>query len=125
MPDALIALHHVSVLVADLDRSLRFYRDILGLEVDPSRPLMGYEGAWLKVNGHQQVHLLKLPNPDPVTQRPAHVGRDRHAAFTVRDLSALQAELDSAGVPFTRSASGRAALFCRDPDGNGIELVQA
>ncbi len=114
--------HHASVLVSDLSRSLVFYRDLLGLPLDPARPDLGYPGAWLNIE-NLQIHLLVLPNPDPVTDRPTHAGRDRHLAFAVADLDALQARLAEAGVPYTRSASGRRALFCRDPDGNGLEFI--
>lgn len=115
-------IHHVSLVVSDTGRSLCFYRDLLGLEVLPSRPELGYPGAWLAVGG-QQIHLLELPNPDPVRGRPEHGGRDRHAAFLVDDLEDLAARLEGAGVALTRSRSGRAAFFCRDPDGNALEFV--
>jgi len=117
------AIHHVSVIVADTERALAFYRDLLGLPVDPARPDLGYPGAWLRV-AHQQIHLLELPNPDSVTGRPRHVGRDRHLALTVADVGALAQALEAAGIAFTRSRSGRRALFCRDPDGNGLEFVE-
>lgn len=117
-------LHHVSVIVADTGRALGFYRDVLGLAVDDSRPDLGYPGAWLIV-GENQIHLLELPNPDPVTGRPDHGGRDRHTALSVDDFATVQEKLAAAGIPFTLSRSGREALFCRDPDGNGIELVGA
>ena len=113
---------HVSLLVADTETALRFYRDLLGLEVDPLRPDLGYRGAWLKV-ADQQIHLLELPNPDPVAGRPEHGGRDRHVALHVRGLTELRSRLSSARIPFTMSQSGRAALFCRDPDGNAREFV--
>jgi glyoxylase I family protein len=71
-----LAIQHVSVIVADTGRALAFYRDVLGLPVDPQRPDLGYPGAWLTL-GAQQIHLLELPNPDPVMGRPAHGGRDR------------------------------------------------
>jgi glyoxylase I family protein len=117
------AIHHVSVIVADTDRALAFYRDVLGLEVDPERPDLGYPGAWLKV-GDRQIHLLELPNPDPVEGRPAHGGRDRHLAMTVGDLDRLARRLDAAAIRYTRSRSGRRALFCRDPDANALELIE-
>jgi glyoxylase I family protein len=118
------AVHHVSLLVSDVGRSLAFYQGLLGLELDPCRPDLGYPGAWLKL-GEQQLHLLQLPSPDPSEGRPAHGGQDRHLALLVSDLDALQAALSQAGVAFTRSRSGRRALFCRDPDQNALELVQA
>lgn len=117
-------LHHVSLIVADTVRSLGFYRDLLGLEVDGSRPDPGYPGAWLWIGG-RQLHLLQLPNPDPVQGRPDHGGRDRHVAFAVADLAPLVDRLESAGVPCTLSRSGRRALFCRDPDGNALEFVES
>ncbi|MET0027219.1 MAG: VOC family protein [Candidatus Thiodiazotropha sp.] len=118
----MIRLHHVSLIVADTRRALDFYQGILGLEVDPQRPDLGFPGAWLSL-GDQQIHLLELPNPDPQSGRPEHGGRDRHTAFLVDDLGAIQARLEELGIPFTLSRSGRQALFCRDPDQNTIELI--
>ena len=116
-------LHHVSVVVSDTGRALVFYRDILGLEPDASRPELGFPGAWLHLGG-RQLHLLELPNPDPVQGRPAHGGRDRHTAVAVSGLDALKARLDAAGIAYTMSRSGRRAMFCRDPDGNAWELIE-
>lgn len=115
-------IHHASLIVSDTARSLAFYRDLLGLMVDEHRPDLGYPGAWLVV-GEGQIHLLELPNPDPVNGRPAHGGRDRHVAFTVEDIWTLADRLEAAGVPVSRSKSGREAFFCRDPDGNALEFV--
>lgn len=120
----IMRIHHASVIVADTERSLRFYRELLGLHVDDARPDPGYPGAWLWV-GDQQIHLLELPNPDPTDGRPAHGGRDRHLALLIDDLDALARQLDAAGIAYTRSRSGRRALFCRDPDGNALELIEA
>ena len=114
---------HASVLVADTQAALTFYRDILGLDVNPNRPDLGYSGAWLNV-GAQQLHLLELPNPDPIEGRPAHGGRDRHIALGCANLTALRARLEHHRVAYTQSRSGRAALFCRDPDGNALEFIE-
>jgi glyoxylase I family protein len=117
-------LHHVSLIVADTARALGFYRDILGLQLEPARPDLAFPGAWLRL-GDQQLHLLELPNPDPVDARPDHGGRDRHVAVNVRNLDGFVQRLENAGVPYTMSRSGRRALFCRDPDGNAWELIAA
>jgi glyoxylase I family protein len=121
---AITDLHHASLLVADTRRALGFYRDLLGLAVDGGRPDLGYPGAWLQVGG-RQIHLLELPNPDPVEGRPAHGGRDRHVALLVSDIDWLARRLDAKAVAYTLSRSGRRALFCRDPDGNALEFVEA
>ena len=81
-------------------------------------------GAWLTV-GSQQIHLLELPNPDPVKGRPEHGGRDRHTAFYVSDIDILIKSLEQNSITFTRSRSGRSAIFCRDPDGNALEFIEA
>lgn len=119
-----LGIVHASLIVADTERALRFYRDVLGMRVCSDRPDLGYPGVWLTVGG-QEIHLLELPNPDPVSSRPAHGGRDRHVAITVRKLAPLRAALEAAGVSYTLSRSGRTALFCRDPDGNALEFIEA
>lgn len=117
-------LHHVSLVVSDTRRALDFYCGVLGLEPEPARPALDFPGAWLRL-GQRQLHLLEVPNPDPAEGRPAHGGRDRHTAVSVQDLDAFADRLARAGVAFTRSRSGRQALFCRDPDGNAWELIQS
>ena len=124
MGDLVLGLDHVSLLVQDTRKSLDFYRSVLGLEVDPHRPELGYPGAWLRA-GVQAIHLIQLPNPDPTTGRPAHGGHDRHIALRVSDLNALRFRLDVSGVAHSVSRSGRKAVFCRDPDGNALEFVEA
>lgn len=121
---SVLALHHVSLVVADTARSLTFYGGVLGLAVDQHRPDLGYPGAWLNI-GTQQIHLLELPNPDPVEGRPAHGGRDRHTAMLVSDLQDIMQRLADANMAYTLSKSGRRALFCRDVDGNALELIEA
>jgi len=117
-------LHHVSLIVANTVRALEFYQGVLGLEVDQSRPDLAFPGVWLAL-GDRQLHLLELPNPDPVAERPQHGGRDRHTAVSVSDLDGFIRRLEQAGIPYTLSKSGRRALFCRDPDGNAWELVES
>ena len=117
------AIDHCSLIVADTAKALEFYMDILGLELDDSRPDLGYPGAWLQLaNG--QIHLLEVANPDPVENRPEHGGRDRHLALQVSDLTEIIQRLENVGITYSKSKSGRAALFCRDFDGNAIELVE-
>ena len=92
-------LNHVSLLVADTQRALGFYHNILNLPVI-ARPDLGFPGAWLDIGNGQQIHLLEIPG-EVAGKLPEH------------------------GIGYTLSRSGRRALFCRDPDGNAIELVEA
>ncbi len=120
-------VHHVAVIVESLAESLAFYRDFLGLPVNPDRPAdkLPYDGAWLMI-GPEMVHLMELPNPDPrdPERRPAHGGKDRHFCVGVKNLQPLVDALEGRGVPYTASRSGRPAIFFRDPDANTLEVVE-
>jgi catechol 2,3-dioxygenase-like lactoylglutathione lyase family enzyme len=119
----ILGIHHATFLSSDLARSRDFYEDVLGLRPSPDRPQMGFDGVWYDVAASQQIHLMALPNPEAGLQRPQHGGRDRHVALGVEDIDRLRAKLEQAGIAYTMSKSGRAALFCRDPDGNALEFI--
>lgn len=123
MSSLVTGFHHASLIVADTARALNFYQGVLGLTLDNTRPDLGYPGAWLNV-GDQQIHLLELPNPDPLYDRPSHGGHDRHLACSVKDLDLLIEALDRMDIDYNLSRSGRRALFCRDPDQNALEFIQ-
>ncbi|MGR9101211.1 MAG: VOC family protein, partial [Gammaproteobacteria bacterium] len=122
MPKVHFTLHHASLIVSDTARSLAFYNGILGMELT-DRPELPFPGAWLQL-GASQIHLLELDNPDPTTGRPEHGGRDRHVALSVPKLGLVRELLDRSGIAYTLSKSGRQALFCRDPDGNALEILE-
>ncbi|TKW25319.1 hypothetical protein SEVIR_3G111200v4 [Setaria viridis] len=125
-PDyGVVSLHHVGILCENLERSMAFYKDLLGLKVNPARPTdkLPYRGAWLWV-GSEMIHLMELPNPDPLTGRPEHGGRDRHTCLAIKDVTKLKEIFDKAGISYTLSKSGRPAIFARDPDGNALEFTQ-
>ncbi|KQK07168.1 uncharacterized protein LOC100834312 [Brachypodium distachyon] len=120
-----VSIHHVGILCENLERSIAFYQDLLGLKVNPARPTdkLPYRGAWLWV-GSEMIHLMELPNPDPLTGRPEHGGRDRHTCIAIKDVLKLKEIFDKAGISYTLSKSGRPAIFARDPDGNALEFTQ-
>jgi glyoxylase I family protein len=118
----IFSLNHASLVVADLEKSMVFYLGILGLQ-QVERPDLGFPGAWFQL-GDQQIHLLELENSDPITGRPEHGGRDRHVALNALALEPVQDALNKADIVYTMSKSGRRALFCRDPDGNAIEIIE-
>jgi glyoxylase I family protein len=84
---------------------------------------MDFPGAWLRA-GTQQIHLIEMPGRVRAATPAAHGGRDWHVALSVSNLEELEAALTECGVGYTKSRSGRRALFCRDPDGNAIELIE-
>jgi len=118
---AIKQLLHAGLIVSDLEKSRAFYEGVIGLTPNPARPDFGFPGVWYDI-GRNQVHLMVVPNPYTDVIHPEHGGRDNHVAFSVEDVEAVRAELDKAGVAYSMSKSGRAALFCRDPDGNALEF---
>ncbi|WP_407276064.1 VOC family protein [Halothiobacillus sp. DCM-1] len=117
----ILGIDHVSLMVADTAAAAAFYTAVFGATPLP-RPDLGFPGAWLAL-GPVVLHLLELPNPDPIRNRPTHGGRDRHIALRVASTAPMAAALEALGVSFTRSQSGRDALFFRDGDGNAWELT--
>jgi lactoylglutathione lyase len=139
--------HHTGFQVADLERSVAFYRDILGFEIafawnpqaDYIRELVGYPGA--------DIHaaILRLPGSDvflelleyrnvertPVDTRTANPGT-AHIAFFVDDLDTLYSDLTTRGVrsvsapvtPTIGPNEGGRAVYLIDPDGIRVELIQ-
>ena len=113
---------HVSLIVADIEAAIPFYRDILGLP-QAERPELGFPGVFFALGNQQQIHLMQVPNPYAGHKQPQHGGRDRHIALFVEDFVSIRKRLDALSIHYTMSKSGRLALFCRDTDGNTIELL--
>ena len=114
--------HHAAVLVSDLEKAEHFYSNILGLS--KVERTFKYPGAWYQV-GDFQIHLIVDSSIQPKLQNPDKWGRNPHVALSVADLDAAKTHLLSQDYSLQMSASGRAALFTQDPDGNIIELSQA
>lgn len=116
-----IQIHHASLVVKDLLQSMTFYSGVLGLQPNSLRPDMGYPGVWLDI-GMQQIHLMQVASQELPLQD--HLGHERHLAIQVLNLDTVEQRLSAAGIEYRKSRSGRAALFCRDPDHNTLEFVE-
>ncbi len=128
-------LDHGSLLVSDVERSLRFYTGALGLEQVPRPPTFDTPGAWLAVGEQQQLHLVGETEPGRTRElHPAYdpaeiaIGYGNHLAFAVDDLDAALERarghgVEPAGEVFARG-DGVRRTFVTDPDGHVIELMQ-
>ena len=116
-------LLHVSMIISDLEKSAYFYENILGLERD-HRPDLGFSGLFYKLGNKQQLHLMCVQNPYQNCEKPEHGGRDFHIALGVNSIQDTCEKMDQTNISYTLSRSGRAALFCHDPDGNAVELCE-
>ena len=112
-------LNHVAIHVNDVDKSRRFYREILRLEPMP-RPAFTFPGAWFRLGPLQELHIIG-ERSEPVFSH----NRGNHFALRVDDLDAWERHLDSARaehLPRKRRPDGAWQIFLRDPDGHVIEL---
>ncbi len=120
-------LLHTRMRVNDLERSVKFYQDALGLEA--SRRFLSPRGA--------QLVFLKTPNSDEeieLCQMPAGAESVRvqpdlmHLAFEVENLEAFAAELAKKGFALsdgpTKTGSGSVIAFIDAPEGYEVELIQ-
>ncbi len=127
-----IRIQHVGLVVADLDRSRRFYAAALGLEEVPRPPNFTFAGAWFRFGG-TEIHLLaEADTTGGAGQGDAGAGAARgltsHVAFEVDDLEAACARLAQHGVdleggPMPRG-DGYEQVFFLDPDGYVLELFE-
>lgn len=118
-------LHHTRYRVADLDKTVAFYKDVLGLtEVRRHKSPRGSELVFLKApEGEELVEICCYPASGPVV-----IGPDlTHLAFEVDDLNAFATHAAAKGFPLsdgpTESGSGWFA-FIDAPEGYEIELIQ-
>lgn len=141
-----LAIRHTGLVVRDLEKSLIFYRDILGLEsvkravekgafIENVVGIQGVELEWVKLRSpdgmliellqyHSHPEIAGEPHPLPSN----HLGCS-HLAFTVKHLSSLYADLTSRGfhcnsVPQDSPDGCVTVLYCHDPDGIIVELVE-
>ena len=122
----MLAPIHDAYPISNLEASLRFYTEVMGLRVLP-RPEMPFAGAWLAdETGRVEIHLFVSDALKPgAGTRPSNLAR--HAAYAVDDLEAWRAFLKQGAHPILeRTVDGRTPqVFVTDPDGHTIELQQA
>ena len=128
----LTELNHYFVRANDLERTKRFYCEVLGMQEMP-RPDFAFPGCWLGVAGKVQVHMGPHNLPDAgthymgTTPRSAtdNAGVIDHIAFSATQPKELDARLKALNVPARkryRPEIGLLQMFLRDPDGLTIEI---
>lgn len=115
---------HVHLKVADLQRSLQFYCDLLGFEVTM---LYGSEAAFISAGGyHHHIGLNTWQSKGSPPASPSSVGLYHTAILypSKKDLATIYIRLQNAHYPLTGAADHGVseALYLNDPDGNGVEL---
>ncbi len=143
------AIHHTGLVVTDLDRSIWFYHDLLGLPF-ANEPTPWFDGEDLArgvgvpdarlrqvslwVGEHATLELIEYANRPPTSTAPVpnhHLGA-AHVCFLVDDVRAKRAELEAQGVEFYSDVNvvddgplaGWRWCYFSDPDGLALELVE-
>lgn len=126
------ALQHCSLVVRDLERSRRFYGEVLQLEEVPRPSAFTFRGAWFR-RGGTEVHLIlaedTTASPGFPEGGPAkRTGLATHLAFEVEDLDGAWVALRRADIPILGGpmprGDGVMQLYIEDPDGYLIELFE-
>ncbi len=141
-------IHHAGIVVAELDRSIDFYLDVLGLELmsEPNEPaagarldqILGVDGARLRGvllragSGAIELHEFQAPRWTGERPVPAHALGAQHVAFWCDDIAAEKAAIEGRGGVFMTDVNvidagpfaGLRTAFLRDPDGIRIEFVE-
>lgn len=134
-------MNHVGVSVSNLERSIGFYRDLLGMEVvgrttfegERYELILGLRGARGKVAlvrlGNLRLELFEFESPRPKPAEPNRPVCDHgitHFCLQVTDIQSEYVRLKAAGVPFhcPPQVGTAIATYGRDPDGNVFELLE-
>ena len=119
---------HACVGVLDLDKSVSFYTNVLGMKETMRRTLpSGTVIVMLNSGGETEVELTYRSQGGTAAPPSRDVGL-RHLAFFVSDIEAAVTTLKERGVQFYREPGPKGswprAAFFRDPNGADIELMQ-
>ncbi len=138
------AIRHTGIVVTDMERSLEFYRDLLGLKpiqdfeeqgafIDTVCGMSGIRLRMVKLLADdggmvELLHYISHPMSRAKDNKLCEIG-PTHMAFKVDSIDQTYASLFAAGVKFNStpivSPDGKAKLaFCQDPDGTYLELVE-
>ncbi|TKK66170.1 glyoxalase [Ilyomonas limi] len=115
---------HVHLKVSDLERSLQFYRDLLGFEVTT---MYGRQAAFLSAGGYHHHIGLNTWLSKGAPPAPAHSAGLYHTAIlypTRKNLASILNRLIAAQYPLTGASDHGVseAIYLNDPDNNGVEL---
>jgi glyoxylase I family protein len=129
-------LHHISLTVTDLEKSKRFYREVLCLD-EIARPPFPFPGAWFAIGGGQHLHLI-VHAPGTRRGEKAIDTRDNHFAVRVASYRDTVEFLRSQGysehageddpkrmILSPRATAGFPQIYVLDPDHHVIEINAA
>jgi glyoxylase I family protein len=121
------SLHHIAIICSNYQNSLRFYQDVIGLELlqEVYREERQSWKADLGLNGKYLIELFSFPNPPQRLSRPEATGL-RHLAFAVQDIEEAANHLKKLGINHEPiridEYTQKRFFFFEDPDNQPIEF---
>ena len=115
---------HVHLKVADIERSLKFYRDLLGFEITQR---YGENAVFVSAGGYHHHIGLNTWHSEDAGPAPINAVGLYHTAIlypTKKDLADITKRINAADYPITGASDHGVslAIYLNDPDGNGVEL---
>ena len=141
------SMFHTGFVVRDIDKTIDFYTNVMGLRLvgrtertgDFACQLLGFQdahikGAFVELGDGHQLELIQYINP-PVGDGHLHLNDAgaSHLAFFVEDIDKFYADKSQRGLTFNNEPASlfgddgkllRKALYAQDPDGNWLEFVE-
>lgn len=118
-------LNHIALSVSQLERSFRFYQDVIGLDTIPE-PFHDKRHVWFAVSEHAHLHLIQNPPPIEIPSKNTHL------CFSVPDVNTFVSVLKNRKIAFedwpgkpsaiTTRTDGIHQIYLQDPDGYWIEI---
>lgn len=125
---AQIKVNHIAVHVSELDESMTFYTEIIGL-TEIEEPFKDGLHAWYDIGGGGALHLIEA------VDIPKERSKVNHLCFSMKDMDAFIATLESTDYPFeswtgekskvTVRVDGIRQIYIQDPDGYWLEINDA
>ena len=120
-------LNHLALHVVDLNKSSRFYQEVIGLDTIPE-PFHDGKHIWLSMGGNTQLHLIAEGTTSPLDKQ-------NHICFSVASIDEFTSRLNQSKIPFedlkgtpgaiTTRPDGVKQIYFQDPDGRWIEMNDA
>nr|CAD1818791.1 unnamed protein product [Ananas comosus var. bracteatus] len=115
LPTSLLCINHVAYLCSSVEKSLKFYQEVLGFELIERPPSLDFKGAWIHQNGIG-IHLLQRSTDVDAPAKPSVIDpTSNHISFQEMGVEYVSLAVGDEGVVSDQ-------LYFHDPDGNAIEL---
>lgn len=135
MSKNVVKVLHVGISVSDMERSLKWYKDVLGFDQllkDDYVPPLGARICFIRGCGGFEIELFQYDAPKPIPEDRLKPNSDlqtigtKHAAFEVDNMPALKEHFVACGVDIAHEVTmdGESVMFVRDPDGCLLEFIQ-